>query len=89
MIRSIMHQIAQDKALLASSAMSYLQDGSNAMTQLLTKRSTLLQKKADHEKKIRELGSLPMDAFEKFQGKSLSEVNKLLVKAQKQLKKYG
>ena len=59
------------------------------MTQLLAKRSTLLQKKADHEKKIRELGSLPLDAFEKFQGKSLTEVNKLLAKAQKQLKNFG
>lgn len=59
------------------------------MTQLLAKRSTLLQKKSDHEKKIRELGSLPLDAFEKFQSKSLAEVNKLLAKAQRQLKKYG
>ena len=68
---------------------SCLQEGSNAMSQLLAKRSTLLQKKADHEKKIRELGSLPVDAFEKFQSKSLADVNKLLARAQKQLKKYG
>ena len=66
-----------------------LQEGSNAMSKLLAKRDMLQQKKADHEKKIRELGSLPMDAFEKFQSKSLLEVNKLLSRAQKQLKKYG
>ena len=66
-----------------------MQGESNAVAQLLAKRSTLLQKKADHEKKIRELGSLPADAFEKYQGKSLADVNKLLAKAQKQLKKYG
>lgn len=59
------------------------------MAQLMAKRSALMQKKADHEKKIRELGSLPADAFEKFQDKSLAEVGKLLTRAQKQLKKYG
>lgn len=59
------------------------------MAQLLAKRSALLQKKSDHEKKIRELGSLPAEAFEKYQGKSLAEVSKMLARAQKQLKKYG
>lgn len=69
--------------------MSYVQDEASAMTQLLAKRSALIQTKMDHEKKIRELGSLPADAFEKFQSKSLADVHRMLAKAQKQLKKYG
>ena len=59
------------------------------METLLSKRAGLQQKKADLERKIRELGSLPAEAFEKYRDKSLSSLHKLLQQAQNELKKYG
>lgn len=56
---------------------------------LIQKRGRELQKKSDLEKKIRDLGSLPSEAFQKFQNTSTKELEKLLDKAQNALKKYG
>lgn len=56
---------------------------------MLSKRATLQQKRGDLERKIRELGSLPADAFEKYRDHSLKQLLQLLQKAQTQLKKYG
>lgn len=59
------------------------------MEGLLSKRAGLQQKKADLERKIRELGSLPAEAFEKYRDKSLASLHKLLQQAQNELRKYG
>lgn len=65
------------------------QDESRKVESLLSKRAALQQKRGDLERKIRELGSLPADAFDKYQGTSLKDLLRLLQKAQNQLKKYG
>ena len=55
----------------------------------MTKRTALQAKRGDLEKAIRELGTLPADAFEKYREKTLPQLHKLLGQAQTQLKKYG
>lgn len=59
------------------------------MEALVARRATLMAKKADLEKKIREVGTLPADAYERFRSLPLKELHKLLAKAISQLKKYG
>ena len=65
------------------------QDESRKVESLLSKRAALGQKRGDLERKIRELGSLPADAFDKFRDTTLKDLLRLLQKAQNQLKKYG
>ncbi|CAL8464327.1 g3862 [Coccomyxa elongata] len=65
------------------------QDETRKVESLLSKRATLQQKRGDLERKIRELGSLPADAFEKYRDHSLKQLLQLLQKAQTQLKRYG
>ena len=55
---------------------------------LLARRAALAQKKADLERRVRELGSLPADAFKKYRGQPLPQLHKLLEKTQAQLKKF-
>lgn len=43
-----------------------LQDEAKDLEQLLNKRNLLLSKQDDCKKKIRDLGSLPSDAFERY-----------------------
>ncbi len=59
------------------------------MESLLTKRAALQQRAADLERKIRDLGSLPADAFEKFRGRPLKQLHRQLQQAQQALKQYG
>ena len=59
------------------------------MEALLTKRAALQQRTADLERKIRDLGSLPADAFEKFRGRPLKDLHRQLQRAQQALKQYG
>ena len=59
------------------------------MEDLLTKRTQLQAKRADREKQIRDLGTLPADAFEKYPEKSIAQLHKLLAKTQAELKTYG
>ena len=65
------------------------QDELRKVENLLSKRAGLQQKRADLERKIRELGSLPAEAFEKYRDRSLGSLHKLLQQAQNELKKYG
>ena len=58
------------------------------MEALLARRAALAQKKADLERRVRELGSLPADAFERYRGQALPALHALLAKAQAQLKKF-
>ncbi|KAK9861310.1 hypothetical protein WJX84_000307, partial [Apatococcus fuscideae] len=66
-----------------------IQDEQRTLEQMMAKRSGLEQKKGDLEKKIREMGTLPADAFEKYRDHSPKELHKLLQKCQSQLSKYG
>eukprot|EP00850_Spirogloea_muscicola_P019286 SM000187S03903 [mRNA] locus=s187:97887:106614:- [translate_table: standard] len=66
-----------------------VQDERKELEQLVNRRSLLLQKKDDLTRKIRDLGSLPSDAFEKYQDKTLKELHKMLHKCNEHLKSYG
>ena len=69
--------------------MDDLQDEAKRGEQAETRRAALVQKKADLEKRIRELGSLPADAYEKYRDHPPANLHRLLEKSQAQLKKYG
>ncbi|RZC53641.1 hypothetical protein C5167_012493 [Papaver somniferum] len=64
-----------------------LQEEAKALDQLLTKRNTLLAKQEDCMKKIRDLGSLPSDAFEKR--KNIKELHKMLHKCNEELQQFS
>ncbi|KAL3684701.1 hypothetical protein R1sor_002723 [Riccia sorocarpa] len=66
-----------------------LQDEAKDLEQLLNRRNLLQNKREDVMKKIRDLGSLPSDAFEKYQKKNLKELHKMLHKCNEQLKKFS
>ncbi|KAJ7531678.1 hypothetical protein O6H91_14G053900 [Diphasiastrum complanatum] len=66
-----------------------LKDEAKDLEQLLNRRNLLQVKREDIMKKIRDLGSLPSDAFEKYQRKSLKELHKLLHKCNEELKKFS
>eukprot|EP00850_Spirogloea_muscicola_P014975 SM000111S18798 [mRNA] locus=s111:204108:212996:+ [translate_table: standard] len=66
-----------------------VQDERKELEQLVNRRSLLLQKKDDLTRKIRDLGSLPSDAFEKYKDKMLKELHKMLHKCNEHLKSYG
>uniref|UniRef100_A0A1I7XRV0 SMC_N domain-containing protein n=1 Tax=Heterorhabditis bacteriophora TaxID=37862 RepID=A0A1I7XRV0_HETBA len=55
---------------------------------ICTKQSTLQTKREESVKKIRELGSLPTDAFSKYQGMSSKQLDKKLAECLNELKKY-
>jgi structural maintenance of chromosome 3 (chondroitin sulfate proteoglycan 6) len=65
-----------------------LQDEQKALETLMSKRSALQGKRTELERKIKDLGSLPSEAFEKWRDHSLQELHKLLQKANTQLKKF-
>ncbi|KAK9828108.1 hypothetical protein WJX81_005196 [Elliptochloris bilobata] len=65
-----------------------VQDEGRKVEALLARRVALSQKKADLERRVRELGSLPADAFERYRGQPLPTLHSLLAKAQAQLKKF-
>jgi structural maintenance of chromosome 3 (chondroitin sulfate proteoglycan 6) len=64
-------------------------DGNRALEVLANRRTTLNLKKSDLERKIRELGSLPSDAFEKYRHISASDLQTRLRKVNNQLKDFG
>ena len=59
------------------------------MEDLMSKRATLQAKREGLQRKIRELGSLPSDAFEKYRGKALKSLHSLLSKTNEQLSKLS
>ena len=65
-----------------------LQDEQKALETLMSKRSALQGKRTELERKIKDLGSLPSEAFEKYRDHTLQELHKLLQKANTQLKKF-
>ncbi|XP_074642175.1 structural maintenance of chromosomes protein 3-like [Tubulanus polymorphus] len=66
-----------------------LNDDSKDLEKMTNKQSLLLKKKDECMKKIRELGSLPSDAFEKYNSLSLKQLFKQLEKCNGELKKYS
>lgn len=64
------------------------QDEALKVEALLARRAALAQKKADLVRRVKELGSLPADAFERYRGQPLPALHALLAKAHSQLKKY-
>ncbi|KAK5976353.1 putative septum site-determining protein MinC [Trichostrongylus colubriformis] len=65
-----------------------LADFSKQADIIFTKQSTLQSKREENVKKIRELGSLPTDAFSKYQGMSTKQLDKKLAECMHELKKY-
>jgi len=59
------------------------------METLMSKSSTLSQKREALQKKIRELGSLPSDAFDRYRGESAAALHKSLTKTNAELAKLG
>eukprot|EP01094_Clydonella_sp_ATCC50884_P026727 TRINITY_DN7430_c0_g1_i4.p1 TRINITY_DN7430_c0_g1~~TRINITY_DN7430_c0_g1_i4.p1 ORF type:complete len:1203 (-),score=361.00 TRINITY_DN7430_c0_g1_i4:412-4020(-) len=64
-----------------------IQKENSAMEKLLNKRSLLLQQKEDSTRKIRELGAVPTE-HEKYQGKPMKELLRILQRTTAELKKY-
>lgn len=66
-----------------------IEEDSKLMEKLANKKSLLLKKKEECMKKIRELGSLPADAFEKYHKTATKVLWKKLKEANEELKKYS
>lgn len=65
-----------------------VEDEKQDMEKRYTERALETQKKADAEKRIRELGSLPAD-FDKYRGQSINSLMKKLKRTNENLKKYS
>lgn len=66
-----------------------LEEDSKSVEKLASKRSVLVKKKDECMKKIRELGSLPADAFDKYQSTPVKALWKKLQRCNEDLKKYS
>nr|CAD1823923.1 unnamed protein product [Ananas comosus var. bracteatus] len=66
-----------------------LQDGARDLDQLMNSRSMHITKQEECMKKIRDLGSLPSDAFETYKRKSKKQLQKLLYECNEQLKQFS
>ncbi|CAB3978967.1 structural maintenance of chromosomes 3-like [Paramuricea clavata] len=66
-----------------------LEDDSKSVEKIANKKSVLVKKKEECMKKIRELGSLPVDAFEKYQSTNVKALWKKLQKCNEELKKFS
>eukprot|EP00887_Chlorella_sp_A99_P005387 scaffold1.g5387.t1 len=68
---------------------AHKQDERKVLESLANKRAVASHRKADLEKRIRELGSLPADAFEKYRGRPHKELQAQLQKVNGELKRFG
>ncbi|XP_068651739.1 structural maintenance of chromosomes protein 3-like [Aristolochia californica] len=66
-----------------------IQDEGKDLEQLLNKRKVLLARQEEYTKKIRDLGSLPSDAFETYRRKNIKELQKMLHKCNEQLQQFS
>ncbi|XP_070387461.1 structural maintenance of chromosomes protein 3 isoform X1 [Dermacentor andersoni] len=66
-----------------------INDDAKDLEKMTSRQSVLLKKKEECMRKIRELGSLPADAFEKYQNLSLKQLFKKLEQCNHELKKYS
>uniref|UniRef100_A0A5S6QPM7 Structural maintenance of chromosomes protein n=1 Tax=Trichuris muris TaxID=70415 RepID=A0A5S6QPM7_TRIMR len=65
-----------------------IQEGSKEIEKMANKQSLLLRKKEESMRKIRELGALPKDVFEKYQNMNANQLFKLLDQCNNNLKRY-
>ncbi|XP_027158386.1 structural maintenance of chromosomes protein 3 [Coffea eugenioides] len=68
---------------------STLQDEAKELEQLLSKRNTYIAKQEEYSKKIRELGPLSSDAFERYKRKNIKELYKMLHSCNEQLQQFS
>ncbi|CAI5469374.1 unnamed protein product, partial [Closterium sp. Yama58-4] len=66
-----------------------VQDEGKALEQLLNQRSVWQHKRDEASKKIRDLGSLPADAFDKYQKQSMRELHRLLHRCNEEVQGFG
>lgn len=66
-----------------------LQQEEYTVERILSKRAQLLQEKETCMRKVRELGAVPQEAFERFHGQSGKDLYQRLQSCTEQLKKYG
>jgi structural maintenance of chromosome 3 (chondroitin sulfate proteoglycan 6) len=66
-----------------------IEEDSKELERMASKQTVLQQKIEECTKKIRELGSLPADAFDKYKTMSQKQLFKQLDKANQELKKYS
>ncbi|MEW5315972.1 MAG: hypothetical protein WDW38_007366 [Sanguina aurantia] len=64
-------------------------DEAKSLDNIATKRSALQAKAADVEASIRNLGSLPAEAFEKYKQTGVKELLRLLASTKAELSKFG
>lgn len=66
-----------------------IEEDSKELEKMASKQTVLQQKIEECTKKIRELGSLPSDAFDKYKNMSQKQLFKQLEKSNQELKKYS
>ena len=66
-----------------------IEEDAKELEKMASKQTVLQQKIQECTKKIRELGSLPSDAFDKYKNMSQKQLFKQLEKANQELKKYS
>jgi len=66
-----------------------IEEDAKELEKMASKQTVYQQKIAECTKKIRELGSLPSDAFDKYKSMSQKQLFKQLEKANQELKKYS
>uniref|UniRef100_A0A0D9VBW3 SMC hinge domain-containing protein n=1 Tax=Leersia perrieri TaxID=77586 RepID=A0A0D9VBW3_9ORYZ len=66
-----------------------VQDGAKDLEQLMSSRSMHLAKQDECMKKIRDLGSLPADAFETYKRKNKKQLQKMLYDCNEQLQQFS
>ena len=59
------------------------------MEALQTRKTAMEHRSADLQKRIRELGTVPMDVVEQHRGQGLAGLKRQLTKVQSQLEAYG
>lgn len=64
-------------------------DHARVMESLNQKRTQLLMKRADLERRVRELGTLPVDAYEAHRSRPAKELHAALQRANNELKKFA
>lgn len=68
---------------------STIQDEAKELEQLLNRRNIIVSKQEDCKKNIRDLGSLPSDAFDTYRRKNMKELQKMLHKCNEQLQQFS
>ncbi|KAK9101892.1 hypothetical protein Sjap_019146 [Stephania japonica] len=82
-------QLKSEKLALQDKCQHALKDEEKELERLLSKKNVYLAKQEDCMKKIRDLGSLPSDAFETYKRKSTKELHKMLHKCNEQLQQFS